>query len=186
MRRDGDAEIYLMNADGSDQQNLTLSSSYDSGPAWSPDGTQIAFRSDRTGVFQIYLMAPDGFDVRTIPGHPVSCMAPTWSPDGTRLAFRTETDIRIIEVDGTEVARLDPAWTQYGGVVWSPDGRELAFHVLGRVGVLDIYTISVETGAVRPLTDRVGRDFGVSWFAGAGLSTLIRSSSWAAIKLLVR
>lgn len=184
--RDGNYEIYAMNADGSGEENLTLSPSRDCGPAWSPDGMMIAFRSDRDGVPQIYLMAPDGFDVQAIPGHPVSCASPTWHPDGTRLAFSTRSDIRIVELDGSEVARFEPGYTWPGGLAWSPDGSEITFEVAGDYPRIDIHSISVETGVVRSLTDRVGRDFGLSWFPGAVLPTAVRSSSWGRLKRVMR
>ncbi|MBN8593616.1 MAG: PKD domain-containing protein [Anaerolineae bacterium] len=64
--RDGNAEIYLMNADGSGLVNLTNSGSNDSAPAWSPDGSQIAFVSDRSGTWQLYLMQANGTDILTL------------------------------------------------------------------------------------------------------------------------
>ena len=60
-KRDGNAEIYIMNPDGSEQVNLTQHPAEDYDPAWSPNGKQIVFSSDRTdGVFDLYLMNPDG------------------------------------------------------------------------------------------------------------------------------
>lgn len=58
--RDGDDEIYVMNADGSGQIRLTTSAGPDLWPAWSPDGLQIAFDSHRDGNIQIYVMHADG------------------------------------------------------------------------------------------------------------------------------
>ena len=58
--RDGNAEIYVMNADGSGQTNLTDNAGEDWVPAWSPDGGRIAFQSDRDGNAEIYVMNADG------------------------------------------------------------------------------------------------------------------------------
>lgn len=184
--RDGDSEIYLMNPDGSGQQNLTNSPTHEDMPAWSPDGTQVLFRSDRTGLLTVYLMSPDGFDLRMIPGLPETTRCPCWSPDGTRIAFATWTDICIVDLDGTELDRFTPGLTRPCGLDWSPDGRELGFHVSEGTGHYDIYTLSVATGAVRRVTDRRGWDLSLCWYPSAGLASLARPSSWAAIKRLVR
>src|SRR5215203_1605780 len=58
--RDGNAEIYVMNSDGSNQINLTNNSADDSGPSFSSDGTKIAFNSNRDGNYEIYVMNSDG------------------------------------------------------------------------------------------------------------------------------
>src|SRR5437016_4483694 len=58
--RDGNNEIYVMDANGSGVTRLTNNAAGDSGPAWSPDGTQIAFSSSRDGNAEIYAMNADG------------------------------------------------------------------------------------------------------------------------------
>lgn len=58
--RDGNAEIYVMNADGTGVERLTNDPGDDGFPAWSPDGTEIAFASDRNGGFEIYVMNAEG------------------------------------------------------------------------------------------------------------------------------
>ena len=65
--RDGDAEIFLMSADGTDIQQLTLNDAFDVGPSWSPDGTQILFNSTRDAEEdEIYTMNADGTDLRRL------------------------------------------------------------------------------------------------------------------------
>jgi hypothetical protein len=76
--RDGNHEIYVMNADGSGQINLTDNPADDLGPAWPPDGSRIAFHSERDGNPEIYVMNADGSDVirlTTAGGE-----FPVWSP----------------------------------------------------------------------------------------------------------
>ena len=77
--RDGDDEIYVMNADGSGQIRLTTSAGLDLWPAWSPDGLQIAFDSHRDGNIQIYVMNVDGSGQTTITRDSWNDMMPSWA-----------------------------------------------------------------------------------------------------------
>ena len=78
--RDGNPEIYVMNADGSNLRRLTNHPAGDGTPTWSPNSQQIAFVSDRTGTPQIYLMGADGSNVRRITMNESWADQPTWSP----------------------------------------------------------------------------------------------------------
>jgi TolB protein len=62
--RDGNWEIYVMNADGTNITRLTSLPTSDGIPVWSPDGRMIAFRSDRSGTWAVYVMDADGSNVR--------------------------------------------------------------------------------------------------------------------------
>ena len=78
-----------MNADGSAETKLTNNTVDDVTPAWSPDGSTIAFASHRMGNWDIYLMNPDGSNERRLTRNPASDRSPDWSPDGSRLAFES-------------------------------------------------------------------------------------------------
>jgi TolB protein len=69
-----------MNADGSGQTNLTNSGAGDSSPAWSPDGTRIAFMSGRDGNHQVYVMDADGSGQTNLTDNPADDGFPAWSP----------------------------------------------------------------------------------------------------------
>jgi Tol biopolymer transport system component len=64
--RDGDWDVYIMNADGSGLRRMTANPSTDAQPVWLPDGQHIAFRSDRGGVWSIYIMGVDGSGLRKV------------------------------------------------------------------------------------------------------------------------
>ena len=86
-RRDGNSEIYVMNADGSGQENLTQQPASDSHPSWSPDGRKLAFVSRRDGNSEIYVMNADGSGLRNVTRTPSNDLDPAWSPDGGAIAF---------------------------------------------------------------------------------------------------
>jgi hypothetical protein len=90
--RDGNQEIYVMNAaDGSNQTRLTSINASDSDPSWSPDRTKIAFESDREGNSNIYVMnAADGSGLIQLTDNLANYSNPKWSPDGTKIAFDSE------------------------------------------------------------------------------------------------
>ena len=121
----GAYNIYLMDSDGSDVQQLTFSEDYDDRfPAWSPDGTKIAFETRRDGNWEIYLMNVDGTGLRNISNNPGKDLWASWSPDGTRIAFQTDRDdnweIYVMNADGTEQQRLTNNDVKDSEPVWKP------------------------------------------------------------------
>jgi TolB protein len=82
------SEVFLADADGSNQRNLTNNPFFDGWPAWSPDGTKIAFASNRRGHgYQIFIMDPDGKNVRLVANTEGRGTAPRWSVDGKTIYF---------------------------------------------------------------------------------------------------
>ena len=151
--RDGNPEIYVMDADGNNQIRLTNHPEVDYQPSWSPDGGRIAFASNRNGGNeQIYVMDSNGKNVKLLTNGSLGWY-PAWSPDGQTIAYHgPEKDdwveeghsaIILIAPDGSnrrilagDIPVLDSA------PAWSPDSQRIAFVSwregwTGDIGVMD-------------------------------------------------
>jgi Tol biopolymer transport system component len=106
------AEIYVQNADGTGApEQLTFNAEEERGPAWSPDGTRIAFACRRGGPdFEICVMSADGSNQVQLTSNSVQDLTPTWSPDGQQLVFQSQAGGRfqlfVMEADGTAVTQI--------------------------------------------------------------------------------
>ena len=169
--RDGNWEIYVMNADGTGVVRLTDDDAWDRSPAWSPDGGRIAFGSDRDGNQEIYVMNADGTGVVRLTDNRASDYNPAWSPDGGRIAFGSDRDgnweIYVMNADGTGVVRLTNNTAVDYFPTWSPDGGRIAFGS-DRDGNREIYVMNADgTGVVR-LTDNEAWDGYPAWSPDGG------------------
>ena len=130
---DGNPEIHVINSNGTGSTRLTLDPASDVDPAWSPDGTKIAFQSDRDGHAEIYVMNADGSNAVRLTNDAAYDAEPAWSPDGTKIAFTSERtgnlEIFVMNADGSGVTQLTSAGNgeRHSHPAWYPDGRKIAF-----------------------------------------------------------
>jgi TolB protein len=188
------AEIYSMTQDGGDQQRLTHDTEIQTDAQWSPDGSTIAYSQWREvpgepGVFDfgLSLMNRDGTNQRPLldvsPRRDV--LTQSWSPDGRRLVFEIATarpsgrergsrqsDIAVINADGTGLRRLTRTAALETHPVWSPDSRRIAFtsdrHArrgrLDRLGrAFELYTMRADGSDVRRITRNRVPDLHPDW-----------------------
>ncbi|MFL6332500.1 MAG: PKD domain-containing protein [Pyrinomonadaceae bacterium] len=134
--RDGNKQIYAMNADGSGQIRLTNNGANDDGPRFSPNGTKIVFQSDRdnlsTGAGDIYVMNADGTSQQRLTMDANDDCAPSWSPDGSKIVFQSLRDgqsyqIYVMNADGSNQVNLSNSAGSDRQPSWSPDGTRIAF-----------------------------------------------------------
>jgi TolB protein len=168
-----DYEIWVMDADGSNQKQLTDSDRWSENPTWSPDNTHIAFHS-RIIVYdtiekrykslddsEIFVVNADDGSVSQLTDNAYSDYAPVWSPDGTRIAFHgyldNSYDIFVMDSDGSNQQQLTDRDGDASHPAWSPDGTRIAFQSYGGILLVD-----ADGDNLRHLT--YGGDFRPVWW----------------------
>lgn len=159
--RDGNGEIYVMDADGSNVTRLTNTLADEGYPWWSPDGETLTFDSDEAGGFDIWTMNADGTNPRRLTTHAAREVAASWSPDGSTIVFMSDReggfDVYAMNPDGSDVRRLTETGTAWFPV-FSTDGTRLAFHV-GR----DVHVMPAGGGNLSRLTHDPANGMHPSW-----------------------
>jgi len=153
--RDGNREIYVMNADGSEPTNLTESSAGETAPAVAPDGTRIAYVADDN----IYVMNADGSEPTNLTADVGESESPTWSPDGAQIAFVLDDTIYVMNANGSDKRAITEETGNYRDLDWSPDGTQFVFDLGG-----DIYRINADGSDRVNLTSQSdARDITPAW-----------------------
>jgi Tol biopolymer transport system component len=164
-----DVEVYVMNADGTGQRNLTHSpATEDSGPTWSPDGRKIVFGkagAQTPGLREIWVMNPDGSGQQRL----ADGGQPAWSPDGRKIAFTRgrdvdgRADVYVINADGSGELQLTRAPTLEYSPIWSPDGQKIAFLGSGGGSGVEIYVMNADGSSPRMLVRTSTSDSSMAW-----------------------
>lgn len=159
--RPGDSEIYVMNADGTNQVSVSNSAGHDSEPTFSPDGKRIAFRSQRDGNFEIYIMNANGTGQTNLTKHSSTEVNPDFSPDGTKILFSStregHSQIYVMDADGSNPINLSNSSFYDYRAEFSPDGNKIAF-TSDRNDNQDIYIMNVDGSNLIRLTTNAGGD----------------------------
>lgn len=166
------SDIFVLSGDAATDENITLFTAYDFWPAWSPDGSQIAFESNRDDSLktEVYVVtvATSGLlrltdDTGFVDGQPA------WSPLGDRIAFASDrdsagTDIYLMDVNGQNLVRLTTDSSNDAQPTWSPTGDRIAFASDRRGGGgTDIYVMDTLGNNVVNLTNNAAVDLAPAW-----------------------
>jgi Tol biopolymer transport system component len=135
-------------------------------PAWSPDGTEIAFTTFRNGKGDIYVMRPDGSNQRRLTTSPAHDDLAAWSPDSKQIAFSSDRtgqlEIWVMNRDGSDQRRLTFDDARDYGPTWSPDGKRIAFRS-DRDGNAEIYSMAANGSDEQRLTNSPSSDNSPRW-----------------------
>jgi Tol biopolymer transport system component/imidazolonepropionase-like amidohydrolase len=157
--------LWTLGIDGGAARRI-LEDGYDARlPAWSPDGTRLAFQAYLRDTWHIWAISADGTGLQELTSGPYDDREPHWSPDGTRLAFSSDRggnyDIWILTIATGEVRRLTTHAANDSMPAWSPDGREIAF--VSDRPELGVYARALEAGSERLLVADRAAVWSPSW-----------------------
>ncbi|MBM4093780.1 MAG: peptidase S41, partial [Planctomycetes bacterium] len=161
-------DVFTVPAEKGPTRNLTRTSgAHDKEPSWSPDGSRIAFLSDRTGEEELYVIDQlgEGEPEQLTQGGAAMRYAPTWSPDGKRLAL-SDKDGKLFVLALTDRVLTEIADEPRGQLLdfaWSPCGGHIALSMTDVNGWRSLYIWSVDGGSLRRVTGPDFNEYGPAW-----------------------
>jgi Tol biopolymer transport system component len=183
------ADIFVINTDGTGKTLIHSSATYDTNPAWSPDGTQIACSTASGSGVGIAVMNADGSNVRVLTGPDGSPLDynPAWSPDGSKIAFTAGSGdaIDVMNADGSDRRRLvtQTVGEAYNHLSWSPDGSRIAVETTrpqqsGSADRLEIWVMNADGSNFVRLTNNSVPDRHPDWTPNAQKILFARDNSF--------
>jgi Tol biopolymer transport system component/uncharacterized membrane protein len=170
--RDGQNEIYLMKADGTNLVNLTNNPADDQYPAWSIDGQSIAFSTNRDGNYEVYVLNVNTLEAHNLTNNPANDTQPNWvksstfDPAGDSIVFTSNrdgnTEIYRMKIDDSNQVNLTQSPANESLAKGSPDGALIVF-TTDRDGNQEVYSMRVDGSNLTNLTNNPASDFGPCW-----------------------
>ena len=171
--RDGDYAVFVMAANGGGERRLTEgddelregeSPFFQIEPAWSADGTKIAFVSGRSGSADIFVMEADGSGTRRLTATKQNDSHPTWEPSGERIAFARDGEIYVVNAAGGGERKISDVLVEESEPSWSPDGDWIAYvRRTPGTAIQNVWVMRADGSGRRALTRQDGRAFTPAW-----------------------
>lgn len=164
--RDGDNEIFVMDADGANLRQITDNTFDDRHAVFTSDGSRIIFSSNRDGNFELYIMNTDGYNTQRLTNNTEDDRGPSMSPDGTRIAFHRGggasggNQVYIMNMDGSNLQQITNTTNGSNSFPrFSPDGTQITFHSSRDDGqIYEIYVVNVDGTNPQRLTSNTQND----------------------------
>jgi hypothetical protein len=169
---EGNLEVFVQNPDGS-VTNVTNHPSADAYPSLSPDGTRIAFASNRDGPTHVFVIKVDGSELIRLTDSAAGDTLPAWSPDGQQIVYQTllpdhNWEVYVMNPDGSGQVNLTNNPAIDTSPSWSPDGGRIAFET-DRDGDFEIYIMNPDGSEQTNLTNSpAAYDITPVWSADGG------------------
>ncbi|WP_445665690.1 TolB family protein [Fodinibius sp. AD559] len=142
--RDGDFELYIADADGSNIEQITDNTYGDDYPDWSPDGDKIVFRSRPDDAFNLYTINSDGTGLTQLTSATKNVGGARWSHDGQKLVFSRDGDIYTINADGSDEQLVYDGSRNLFNPSWSADDSKIIYDRNMSQGGYEIYFINAD------------------------------------------
>ena len=169
---EGREQLFLMDAGGGNERQITRDAADHEDPSWSPDGSQIAFVLIRDGRKVVHVMRPDGSGLRAVTPVSQHAIHPSWTPDGRRILYCTDDDLRPPAKNESQIYAVDVSSGAVttliaGGVntypAMSPDGRLIAFRkIVGEMNS-EVFVANADGTGLRNLTNHAAWEGWPAW-----------------------